>query len=648
ITTASATGTIRNDDNATPATLAIAAGANGGADKAEGNSGTTPFTFTVTRAGDTSSAVTANFAVTGSAVTGADFQGGTLPRGTVSFAAGETTKTITVNVAGDAAVEQNEAFTVTLSGATNGATITTASATGTIRNDDTATPATLAIAAGANGGADKAEGNSGTTPFTFTVTRGGDTSSAVTANFAVTGSAVTGADFQGGTLPRGTVSFAAGETTKTITVNVAGDAAVEQNEAFTVTLSGATNGATIITASATGTIRNDDGQAAASMVAQLKTEYNSTFKAATYVENADVNRADLPGVGSTGGQCAVYARNVREDLRNLVNTLGGTLDPNDKKSGAFGAWTMDNGAVAAGFHVDYNIPKIGAALVFEPGASGVDDVYGHVGIITNVQVFRQNDVYKYLVSYRDSNWSGNEKVSDRTIVFDFPGVQPNPNGTNHKYSFIMEKKPNYNSDVELIKKVIDKLYSENLLDMQTDLDTSIVLSTYQGDQRLINRMMTLNTDVKYNLFLDVLVGVREEYGQAIDLETLINIVMPMVLVGDDIKKIITAVGNTSNMAVDIGNINKTNTIFRTDVVGVTDQIDYFKIKVTEPGNLRIEFSDSTQGGLSTKLESITGVELSHSSLSSTELNARVEPGIYYVKVFASDPISNYTMLYDLI
>ncbi|MFY8093470.1 MAG: Calx-beta domain-containing protein, partial [Niveispirillum sp.] len=123
------------------------------------------------------------------------------------------------------------------------------------------TPATLAIAAGANGGADKNEGNSGTTPFTFTVTRGGDTTSAVTANFAVTGSAVTGADFQGGTLPRGTVSFAAGETTKTITVNVAGDTSVEQAEAFTVTLSNATNGASITTASATGTIRNDDAGA---------------------------------------------------------------------------------------------------------------------------------------------------------------------------------------------------------------------------------------------------------------------------------------------------------------------------------------------------------------------------------------------------
>ena len=55
---------------------------------------------------------------------------------------------------------------------------------GTINNDDTAA-ATLAIAAT---DADKAEGNSGSTPFTFTVTRSGDTSGASSVNYAVTGS----------------------------------------------------------------------------------------------------------------------------------------------------------------------------------------------------------------------------------------------------------------------------------------------------------------------------------------------------------------------------------------------------------------------------------------------------------------------------
>ena len=69
---------------------------------------------------------------------------------------------------------------MTSTGATGGATITTASATGTIQNDDVIT---LAIAAAS---ATKAEGNSGTTPFTFTVTRAGDTSGTTTVNYAVT------------------------------------------------------------------------------------------------------------------------------------------------------------------------------------------------------------------------------------------------------------------------------------------------------------------------------------------------------------------------------------------------------------------------------------------------------------------------------
>jgi len=176
----------------------------------------------------------------------------------VSFAAGETSKTITVNVAGDTAVESTEGFTLTLSNASAGTTIGTATATGTILNDDTAPGPSLSIAA-AN--ASLSEGNSGSTAFTFTVARSGTTAGASTAAFAVTGSganAAAAADFPGGVLPTGTVSFAAGETSKTITVNVAGDSTVESAENFTVTLSNPSAGATIGTAAASGTILNDD------------------------------------------------------------------------------------------------------------------------------------------------------------------------------------------------------------------------------------------------------------------------------------------------------------------------------------------------------------------------------------------------------
>src|SRR5262249_14424025 len=153
---------------------------------------------TVTRTGDTTSAVSALWAVTGAAVNGADFVGGVLPTGTVSFAAGETSKVITIDVAGDTAVEAKEVFTVRLSDPGIGAVIGTATANGAICNDD----ASLSIAATS---ATKAEGQPGPPPFALTVTRTGDTTSAVSALWAVTGAAVDGADFIGGVLPTGTV-----------------------------------------------------------------------------------------------------------------------------------------------------------------------------------------------------------------------------------------------------------------------------------------------------------------------------------------------------------------------------------------------------------------------------------------------------------
>jgi hypothetical protein len=108
--------------------------------------------------------------------------------------------------------------------------------------------------------ATKAEGNSGNTAFTFTVTRTINTAVATTVNWTVTGTGgnpANTADF-GGSLPSSTVSFAVGEVTKDITINVSGDVTIESDETFTVTLSNPSGGATIGTSTAIGTIQNDD------------------------------------------------------------------------------------------------------------------------------------------------------------------------------------------------------------------------------------------------------------------------------------------------------------------------------------------------------------------------------------------------------
>jgi PKD repeat protein len=254
--------------------MAIASISAASAGKAEGNSGTTAFAFTVTLAGDSSVPHSLSWAVSGSGANpanAADFAGTALPSGTLSFAVGETSKTVTINVAGDTAVEPDEGFTVTLSDPSSGLTIGTASATGTIQNDD----ALISIAAAS---AILGEGNSGTTAFTFTLTQIGDLSLAHSVAYAVTGSdtnPANAADFAGGALPGGTVTFAAGETSKTLTILVAADNAVEANEGFTVTLSAPSTGLVIGTASANGTILNDDASVSIAAAAASLAEGNS-------------------------------------------------------------------------------------------------------------------------------------------------------------------------------------------------------------------------------------------------------------------------------------------------------------------------------------------------------------------------------------
>ena len=267
ITTASANAAILNDE------VGLSVAATSG-NQAEGNSGSTPFTFTVTRAGPTAGTTTVQWTASGvgaNPVTAADFAGGVIPGGTLTFAAGETSKVITANIAGDLLVEPDEGLRVTLSNATPGATITTASAVSTVLNDDTS----YAIAA-VTGSA--AEGNSGTTPFTFTVSRSGNLSGAGTVKWAAIGvlpSYPNAADFAGGVVPGGTLSFAAGESSKTITVNINGDTTAEPDETFRVVLAAPSAGTTITTGSADATVLNDDTNLSIASVTGSHLEGNS-------------------------------------------------------------------------------------------------------------------------------------------------------------------------------------------------------------------------------------------------------------------------------------------------------------------------------------------------------------------------------------
>ena len=216
---------------------------------AEGDTGTTTATFTVTLSNASGRTVTVNYATAdGTAAAESDYQP---TSGTLTFDPGNISKAVTVLVNGDATFEPNETFFVDLTTPTNG-TISDAQGQGTIINDDAAPPTpTLAI-----NDLNITEGNSGTSTATFIVTLTPSSNQTVTVDFATANMTATSPnDYQSAS---GTLTFNPGDTSKPISVTINGDTVVEPDETFFVNLANVTGGAVIGDNQGLGTIQNDD------------------------------------------------------------------------------------------------------------------------------------------------------------------------------------------------------------------------------------------------------------------------------------------------------------------------------------------------------------------------------------------------------
>jgi hypothetical protein len=234
-------GRITNDDN--PPQISI-----NDVTLAEGNTGTTAFTFTLSLSAASGVTTSVSY-VTGNGSASAPGDYTAHPLTTISFAPGQTVQQITVLVNGDALYETNETFVVDLSNPVN-ATFADNRGIGFITNDDA--PPKLSIT-------DRvlAEGNSGTTAFTFTVSLNAASSLMTTVNyFTGNGSAIAPGDYTA--IASTLLSFNPGETSKQITVLVNGDTIVETNETFVVDLATPSN-ATFADNRGIGFITNDDG-----------------------------------------------------------------------------------------------------------------------------------------------------------------------------------------------------------------------------------------------------------------------------------------------------------------------------------------------------------------------------------------------------
>ncbi|MFO7682633.1 MAG: Calx-beta domain-containing protein [Chloroflexota bacterium] len=202
--------------------------------------------FTVNLNSASGKTVTVDYAtVAGTAAAGDDYAA---VQSQLTFAPGVTSQTIAVNIVGDDVQETSETFSVQLSNPIN-ATLGAAAGTATIIDNDS--PALFIYDASV------VEGDSGTSPMTFVVELVKQGMGTIAVQYTtLAGTAVPGEDY---TVTNGTLTFAPGETLKTISVPIIGDDVSEANETFTVRLQAPTGGAVLARSVANGLILDDGG-----------------------------------------------------------------------------------------------------------------------------------------------------------------------------------------------------------------------------------------------------------------------------------------------------------------------------------------------------------------------------------------------------
>jgi predicted outer membrane repeat protein len=204
-------------------------------------------TFTVSLSAVSGRNVTVNASThNGTAVSGSDFTG--ISNQLVSILAGSISAPLAITILEDNIYEGTENYTVELTNPVN-ATLGDATGLGEITDNDPQPTISINDVTGD-------EGDSGSTPFNFTVTLTNPSSQSITVHVSTADGTATTADNDYQPLAADPI-FTPGQTTQPVTVNVNGDTDYELDETFMVNLSGA-SGATIGDSQGVGTILNDD------------------------------------------------------------------------------------------------------------------------------------------------------------------------------------------------------------------------------------------------------------------------------------------------------------------------------------------------------------------------------------------------------
>jgi hypothetical protein len=209
--------------------------------------------ITVNRSGGSAGAVTVDYvSLDGTAAAGDDYQAAS---GTLSFADGEVSQTLSLILVNDSIYEGNEDFSLQLSNPTGGAKLgTPASASVTIVDDELPPNAGTLQFSSASYSVNEDGGF-----ITITVNRQGGSYSTVSVDYSTTGGTATaGMDY---TSTSGSLVFGDGVVSQIFNISITDDAIYEGNEVFNLDLSNVSGGATLgMLSSAIVTIVDQDTQ----------------------------------------------------------------------------------------------------------------------------------------------------------------------------------------------------------------------------------------------------------------------------------------------------------------------------------------------------------------------------------------------------
>ena len=197
---------------------------------------TTAASYKVNLTAASSQTITVNFALSGGTATqGTDFN---LTNGTLTFAPGELSKTVSFTVINDLLDENDETIQIALSAPTNATLGTSSSTTYTITDNDTAPTAKFDFRTTANLVTSAVSVVESIRTLTVPIILSGTSARAITVNLAAItgGTALAGLDFS---LASSSVTFAPGETRKSIVLNITEDLLDEANETINLALTSA-------------------------------------------------------------------------------------------------------------------------------------------------------------------------------------------------------------------------------------------------------------------------------------------------------------------------------------------------------------------------------------------------------------------------